>query len=313
MRLSPAMPTLLLTLTVSPASAVDPGAGITSRPSATPLELPDYLPPGQAGGLELPSAAEAAAPATIGGPVFLLRGVRFEGNTVFSDAELSPIAAPFIDTRIDVGGLEELRVRLTRHYVDSGYINSGVLLPNQQVTGGVITYRMVEGELSEIRVTGSGDLDPAYISERLRLAAGPPLNMEPLQERFQLLLTDPLIERMDARLGPGAHPGEGRMELAVTRAKPTRAVLGIDNHRPPSSGAEEARIDGAVNNLSGYGDLLNYSFTLSQGGLGFDLLESIPLSARDLRLDLRASASNTSVIEEPWSTLISKASFSTWR
>jgi hemolysin activation/secretion protein len=60
--------------------------------------------------------------------------------------------------------LEQLRVELTRAYTDEGYINSGALLPDQQVADGVITYQIVEGSLDSIDISGNGRLRPDYVT-----------------------------------------------------------------------------------------------------------------------------------------------------
>lgn len=276
------------------------GALVTDRPSAEMPALPDYLPPEGTGGLQVPKRPDSeTAPVTSGGPGFKLEGVMFEGNTALSDAQLSDAVRPYLGHVISVGMLEELRLILSRQYVDRGYINSGAIIPDQTIKDGRVRFRLVEGVLGDVNVSGTGDLESAYVGERLQLGTDVPLNDVQLQERFQLLLNDPLISRMDGRLGPGSAPGESVLDLAVTRAPRHHTSLSLDNYRPPSTGAEEVRFDTQVHNLTGKGDIFDLSLSVTEGGLGIDLRESVPLNARDLKLDFRLSASNTSVIEEP--------------
>ena len=47
-----------------------------------------------------------------------------------------------------------LRVTLTRLYVDGGYVNSGVLLPDQEIKEGIVMYRAVEGSLTRVELVG---------------------------------------------------------------------------------------------------------------------------------------------------------------
>ena len=44
--------------------------------------------------------------------------------------------------------------------------------------------------------------------------AGPPLNVNRLQERMQLMLQDPVIERLSGELGPGVGRGEAVLRVA---------------------------------------------------------------------------------------------------
>ena len=77
----------------------------------------------------------------------------------------------------------------------------------------MIEVQIVEGRLADIVVNGLTSLKPEFVEERIRLGAGPPLNVNDLREQIQLLLLDPAIDRINARLGPGLGRGEGRLEV----------------------------------------------------------------------------------------------------
>jgi len=240
---------------------------------------------------------------TVEGPdktTFSLKGVVFKGNTIFSDETLKTIAEPFISHPLTLSDLEELRYRLTRHYVDNGYVNSGaVLKPDQQVDDGVATYLIQEGRLKDVAVSGNGRLRPNYIRKRIWPDPDQPFNTEALQERFQMLLQDPLIDRMDGRIRPGHTPGEAFLDLDVTRAKPYALSLTGDNHRPPSTGAERVTAAGTLWNLTGFGDRLDAFFGISEGADEASVGYAIPLTAKDTRLSLYYGWSENAVIEEP--------------
>ncbi len=291
---------LLLILNSGLAQGPEPWALGSDRPSATRPELPEYAPRGPPPGFALPPVpAEPPPRGSPTGPKILIKGFRFTGYTVFPEATLQEIATPFAGRPITPADLEELRLRLTRLYVQHGYVNSGAVLPEQQVTDGTLWVQIVEGALGEIRIQGAGGLRPDYLRERLRLGAGPPLNIYQLQERFQLLLADPLIERMNGALAPTPTPGEGRLDLKVTRAKPYRLLLVLDNRRPPSIGTEQLRIYGGVHDLTGLGDALRLSLGRTEGATELDTDFTIPLTARDTFLSVRLKDSGASVIEEP--------------
>ena len=120
-----------------------------------------------------------------------------------------------------------------------------------------------------------------------------------LQERFQLLLQDSLIERMEGRLSPGLTPGQSLLDLSVIRAKPYHLTLSTDNHRPPSTGAEQGRLNGLVRNLTGFGDTLDLSLGYSEGSFNYGGGFSIPINRYDTRLSFRAYVSRSSIVEEP--------------
>ncbi|MBN1931455.1 MAG: ShlB/FhaC/HecB family hemolysin secretion/activation protein [Desulfobacterales bacterium] len=229
-----------------------------------------------------------------------MKSVVFEGNIVFSDEELGRVAFPFLKHSVTLEALEELRYRLTRHYVDKGYVNSGAIIkPDQQVDDGEVIYLIQEGRLDDVEVTGNRRLRPTYIRKRIWPDPEQPFNIKVLQERFQLLLQDPLIEQMDGRIRPGMSPGEAFLDLHVDRSRPYALRFIGDNHRPPSIGAERGVLAGILWNLTGFGDKLDASFSLSEGGDEIAARYTIPLSGEGTRLSLGYSRSNNSVIEEP--------------
>lgn len=271
----------------------------TRQPSQSRPDLPAYLPETPEGEFILPPAPASPKRAP-GIMTFELKEVLFEGNTVIPEAELRETAAPFIGRRVGIAELEELRYRLTRHYIDRGYINSGAIIrAGQVVDNGTLLYTIEEGRLNRIQVTGNDRLQSRYIEKRLLPDPERPFNTNDLQEKFQLLLQDPLIQRMDGKIRPGEALGEAILDVNVTRARPYSLSLTADNHRPPSTGAERVVVSGWVQNLTGWGDVWDGAFGISEGADETALGFSIPLNFRDTRLSIRYSRDNNAVIEEP--------------
>jgi hemolysin activation/secretion protein len=179
----------------------------------------------------------------------------FRGNTVVPSAELDAIAAPYLGRPLSANEIEDLRGKLTHRYVDAGFINSGALEVATPETPDALVFQIVEGRLEAIRVAGLSDLSDAYIKSRLD-THGAVLDVGALRERFQLLLTDPLIEQMNARLTPGSAPGLAELDIDVTRAAPYQLTAYYNNYRPPSIGAQGAGILASLHNLTGQGDAL---------------------------------------------------------
>lgn len=283
---------------------------IPGRPSAEPLTVPEFAHKKKPQ-FTLPPAPQIVAPqqAPTAEVRILLRAVQFEGNTVFSDEELLAVAKPYLGRAVTLTELEALRQAFTEHYINNGYVNSGAILPDQTFSNGVLRFRIIEGVLSAIKVSGSGWLNPNYVSDRLRLGATGPLNFNDLQERFQMLLTDPLIERMYGQLLPGERPGESIFEVKVVRERPYQLTLGFDNHRPPSVGAEEGHLSGWVRNLTSWGDEWNMDVIYSDGSLAGGGGVTLPLTAYDTRAHFDFNLSRTVVVEQPLDDLDIKSRY----
>lgn len=269
------------------------------RPSKEQPELPPYLPEKKGKDFTLPPVHEKRD-ISPSGHIFVLTGVEFEGNTIFSDQELNRTAAPFLNQNISLADLEELRYRLTKQYLDKGYPNSGALIrPGQTVDDGVITYTLVEGRLNEIKIAGNQRLRPAYIRNRIWPDPDAVFNTEVLQESFQILLQDPLIKRMNGQILPGTQPGQALLDLVVTREKPYEMSITTNNHSPPSLGSQQLLLGGVLRNLTGFGDSLNLLVALTQGTDDWNVRFSIPVTRRNTLLTIGYNRTNNTVIEEP--------------
>jgi len=258
------------------------------------------------------------APSIPTGPVLsqgarvFARAFRFTGNTVVPDADLQALAAPFLGRELGNADLDDLRVRITRHYVDAGYINSGAVVPDQDVTGGITTFEIVEGRLGSIAVGGNNRFREGYLSERLALGAGPVLNVARLQERMQLLLQDPQIERIAAELAPGTQPGEAVLRADVTGASPFIAGFTASNERSPIVGADQAEVFFGTRNLLGYGETLTLRAAATSGLDDYSAAMTLPLTARGTLLQARYERTYSRVVEAPFDQLDIGARSRSW-
>jgi len=226
------------------------------QPPQLPLEEPQPLPPPSRILPPIPPAAPSRQLEQLPRLRVYIKEIRVVGSTIFSAEELKDVTAPYVNREVTTEDLEALRLKLTRLYVDRGYVSSGAVLPDQSVTEGVITYQIVEGGLSGIEVEGNRWFRSSYFTRRFSLAAGPPLNVNELQERLQLFLEDPRIQRINAQLRPGLKPGEALLDVRVEDRIPFKAWLDFNNYQPPSIGAERILVNLEDDNLTGNGDIL---------------------------------------------------------
>ena len=261
---------------------------------------------GAQGSFVLPPLDASGSPQTA--QTITVQKVSFNGNTVISSDELQSVAAPYMGRPISPDEVEELRQTLSRLYVDRGYVNSGVLRSpsNANSAGDTLAFDVIEGHLTAIRLHGMGRLDERYITRRLSHITDGPFNMEVLRERYQLLLTDPLIEHMNARLMPGEQPGEATLDVDVTLARPYQFMVFANNYRPPSIGANAIGLNASFRNLTGYGDLLEASLQNAppSGAIGrASLAWSMPLGFSGTRFSLALDQGDSSVVEQPAAAL----------
>lgn len=278
--------------------------GWRQRPSGWELTAPEYAKPAPAlPGSPSPSPS-SETPLSTREQVFVRR-FELTGNTVFTAEELARVIVQFTNRAITAEELQEVRRQLTLYYIERGYINSGAVIPDQQVEDGVVRVRIVEGRLSGVEVTGNTHLRADYFQDRLRPEAEAPLNVQELQERLQLLQQNPLIEQLQAELAPGVQPGESMLRLGVRETRPYEIGLAVANNNPPSVGATRAYLYGLDRNLTGVGDSLglSYGHSLESSTADWRVFYARPLNARDTTVQVWAEQNETSVIEDRFETL----------
>ena len=240
---------------------------------------------------------------------FVPRQATFTGNTVITSDVLQATAAPYLSRPLNhpltEDDLEDLRQKLVRVYTDAGYVNSGVVVDGV-LAGNTLNFKVIEGRLKGITVTGAGRLDPRYVTRRLDKDDGAPFNTNVLRERFQLLLTDPLMARMNARVAPGEILGEALLEVDVALAPNSQFTLLANNYHPPSVGEASVGVAATFRNLTGAGDLLEANLQAApQSGIlsKASLAWQVPLGFSGTRMSLGIDQGDSSVMEQPAAVL----------
>jgi hemolysin activation/secretion protein len=194
-----------------------------------------------------------------------VREIRVLGSTVFTAEELAQVTDPYRDREITSEDIESLRVAMTLLYVKHGYSTSGTVVPDQAIVDGLFTIQVIEGKLSRIDVEGNYWFRSSYFTSRLQRSAGPPVNVNALQERLQLFQTDPRIERINAELRPGETRGESALNVRVAERRPIKAWLEYNNFTSPTVGSNQVMGTIADQNLLGFGDAVSVRYGQSFG------------------------------------------------
>ncbi|MEN9677496.1 MAG: hypothetical protein RIS76_3392 [Verrucomicrobiota bacterium] len=262
----------------------------------------------------LPPPPTSSNPANTIAPAARLRvsGFRFEGNHAFTADELGVVTAPYAHRELSSGELEQARRAVTLHYIEHGYVNSGAVIPDQDPQDGVITLRIIEGELSRIDLSGNRWLRDDYINSRLRRWSEAPLNLNELQDGLQQLRQNPNVGQINAELKPGTAPGQSVLGIRVEDTQPFRVGIQFDNQRPPSVGSSQVWLLTSDLNLTGHSDPVEFRYGIANSTFdgyefsGANNLEgsyTLPFTRFDTTVNVHGSRLNTSLVEEPFPPL----------
>jgi hemolysin activation/secretion protein len=245
-------------------------------------------------------------------PKTFVKGFAITGNIEISTEELLRVAQPYTNRELVMEQLEELRQALISFYVHRGYINSGVIIPDQVVKDGIIHLVVIEGRLIGIEISGLNHFQESYIRDRLAVDSQGTLNLNRLQESLQLLQQDQRIKRINADLQPGIRPGEAYLKVKVQEESPYLMTLRFNNDGSPSTGVYRGEVNFAHRNLLGLGDPLTVDLAVTEGALDIGAGYTVPLTSRDTALAIYYRHNESTVIEEVFSNLDIKSDSDTY-
>ncbi|HTW50280.1 MAG TPA: ShlB/FhaC/HecB family hemolysin secretion/activation protein [Stellaceae bacterium] len=290
-----------------PGSIAEALPEVTGRQLGPAPPLPPLEPTPASGSAPAGSSPPARAPAAQGplsqAPQFVLRAVRLDGNSRLDQATIDGVIAPYLNKPTSFADLEEIRRNLTSIYIEKGYINSGVLIPDQNVSDGLVHMRAVEGRVTEVNVTGTNSFKPDYFSARLGGALQTPFNVQDVETEQQILLQNPLVRRLNIELQPGLTPGEAKLNADVSENSPYSITASVANDQSPTVGEIRGQLQGTAANLLGYGDILTAEYGRSDGLNDGFISYSVPILPDDTRLNLRYDRNGTVVIDPALSPL----------
>lgn len=231
-----------------------------------PPSMPQLPPPVQAPEISPPPALKSPNVESLrAGIRVFVKQVHVVGNTAFTAEQLKEVTAPYENRDLAMEDLEALRLAVTLHYVKQGYVTSGALLPDQEIRDGVVTLQVIEGKLADINIEGNRWFWKHYYTSRIRLGADQPLNISNLQERLQLLQSDPRLQRVNAELKPGVTQDQSVLNVRVTEQRPFHLFFEVNNYQSPTVGGLQGLVTMTGESLLGLGDRLSVQYGRSEG------------------------------------------------
>jgi len=293
----------LLSSIASNAASAQQVAPLLKGPGETRPELPPLEPepedepiPGRTlPQIQIPED-DSAASALSGGSISV-KSFQFSGNFVLTDAQLEVVTRSYVGDERRYSALLEARDRVTRAYVDAGYISSGAILPTQDFSDGVVEIEIIEGRLTSIEIKTDGRLRNRYFASRLE-ADGGTLNVNTLRETLRRLKRDPRITAVAAELIPGEAQGESVLSIAVDEAIPYWGSARTDNYAPVSIGEYRGRFRAGHRNASGWGDTWSAAYSVAEGLHDLDVRVEVPLNRWDTSLEFWMRRAWSDIVEK---------------
>ncbi len=183
---------------------------------------PDETPLGVAlSGISLISAKESVARKAG-------RGVRIGDIGDIDRTALERALAPFLGQPLSRKRISDIQAAIAAVYRAAGYPFVSITLPPQEVTGGVLTLRVVEFRTGAVKVNGAEPGTQAALAGRVRATPGQRIAADALEEDLAWLNHSP-YRTVNGVFAPGDELGLSTLTLEVTPQKPWQVFGGWSN------------------------------------------------------------------------------------
>ena len=235
---------------------------------------------------------------------FVVKRFVFVGNTKISNDQLQPLVAEFVGKPITFDDLKRITDAVTEYYRERGWLVR-VILPQQDITEGTVTIRIIEAKLGGIRIDNqstrvSNARVEAWIYGRIPKASE--LSLDQLDHALLTLndLPDVLVA---GTLQEGTQPGETLLLLTVTDKPLFNGQVSADNYGDSNSGKARGSALVNVNGPLGIGDQLSVYGMYSQGNNYGRLSYTLPVGTSGLRVGVNGSSMSYRVLNNSFQSL----------
>lgn len=187
--------------------------------------------------------------APVAAPRFEIKRFDVQGNTLLPPEVVQAAVAPFTGADKDFADIQRALEALEQSYRDRGYGVVRVLLPEQDISKGVVQFRVVQPRVGRVVVEGNKHFDDENVRRSLpTVKEGETPNSAAIARNLQLLGEHP-IKQTNVLLRAGAKEGEVDVNVKIEDDKPWRAFFTLDNTGTSETGYYRAGIGYQNTNL----------------------------------------------------------------
>jgi hemolysin activation/secretion protein len=189
------------------------------------------------------------------------------GNTLLPASEVEAVLAPYQGADRTLADVETARNALQKAYDRAGFVTVAVVLPQQNIVGGVVSLRVVEARVGNVTVKNEGvDWfgEPGVRRDTPHLVPGATLREEDLDADIAVANRNP-DRRVQPVLRAGQDEGTVDLDLVVDDRIPLHGEFSVTNERTPGSPVMRADTNLSYTNLWGLGHEIGGSYEFVPG------------------------------------------------
>lgn len=191
----------------------------------------------------------------------LVKDFIIDGQDVYPEDRLKALLADKKGKKLSFKDIQEGADRITRYFREKGYIVAKTYIPPQDVTAGVVHYRVEIGRFDTPAITNKTNIrDSAIEKQAQAVKEGEYVTRDKL-ERAVWLVSD--MAGADARvaLSKGSQPGTVKLDMTVEPYVGKHGLISADNYGSRAMGYNEYSLDYDFWNPARNGDHLMASIS----------------------------------------------------
>lgn len=162
-------------------------------------------------------------------PKFDIQRFAVTGNTLLPNEEVERIVAQFTGKDKDFADIQRALEALEIAYRERGYGIVQVLLPEQDITKGVVQFRVLQAKVGKVVIDGNTRFDNTNIRRSLpTVTEGVTPNSRDIARNLQMLAEHP-VKQTTVLLRSGAAEDQVDVNVKVADDKPWRFVFTLDD------------------------------------------------------------------------------------
>lgn len=230
-----------------------------------------------------------------------VKTVRFAGNSLVAESQLSAAVAEFIGRELNFEGLQRLTDAVAAAYREAGWLVRAYL-PEQDISEGVVTVQVIEARFGGLRFDGQTSTRVKREELEGYFNAAQPvgafLNANAL-DRALLIADDLPGVSVAGTLAPGQSDGETMLVMQSTDEPFVYGDIGVDNTGTLSTGSKRLTASLNVNSPGERGELFSAMGLHTEGSDYGRLALTVPDGYNGLRLGASLSSMTYKVIDGP--------------
>ena len=198
---------------------------------------------------------------------FVLKDIKITGATVFKPEDFLPLYQKYINKEVSFKEINSVVEQITEMYKVRGLLTTTAYVPEQQVLGGVVEIKILEGRMGKIIIEGNKWFPKALIDKYIHTKKNEILNINTLQRDLLRLNQNTDLE-VKTVIEPGEEPQTSDITLKVEDKFPYYVGVGADDQGTRLTGKYRASASFRSTNFTANNDSVFFNSVSSSDSQG---------------------------------------------